>query len=111
MNELIALVLPYKNVFYYDALAVAAIIATLIVCTEWSLYFAHRKHWCEHYKIKSIKDDPEVYRLFINLNKPLRKHFYLTISLKFFTDYKMCLIIVCLYLSFTVLTMGYVIAN
>ncbi|WP_032115535.1 hypothetical protein WH390_01950 [Candidatus Arsenophonus nilaparvatae] len=107
MDELVALILPHKVVFYYDAVAVGVLLAIITVYADWSLYFANKKHWCEHNKIKSLKDNPEVYRLFTEINNGARKHLYLTAPLKFFTDYKMFITIVVLYLSITILTLGY----
>ncbi len=108
MNEIISLILPHKAVFYYDSVAAGILLAIITVYADWSMYFANRKHWCKHNKIKSIKDNPEIYRLFTEINNGARKHFYLTAPLKFFTDYKIFLTIVILYLCVTGLTLGYV---
>lgn len=111
MNEFIALVLSHKAVFYYDAVAVGALLAILTAYSDWSLYFSNSKYGCEHNKIKSIKDNSNVWRLFMSISISARKRYCLTSPLKFFTDYKSFLLILCMYLCVTVLTMGYVITG
>lgn len=67
-----------------------------------------KKHWCAHNKLQSLKDSPEIYQLYMSIRKPSRRKCYISVPLKFFTEYKVFLILT-VYLGVTVLTMSYVI--
>ncbi|MDY0416121.1 hypothetical protein PYW49_00340 [Enterobacter sp. 170198] len=109
MNELIALILPHKAVFYYDGLALGVILALMAVYIDLSFDYRNKKHWCMHNKLQSLKDSPQIYQLYMSIRIPSRRTYYASVPLKFFTDYKVFLMMLTMYLGVTVLTMSYVI--
>lgn len=109
MNEFIALILPCKAVFYNNGLAVGVMLALMAVYIDLSFDYRNKKHWCAHNKLQSVKDSPEIYQLYMSIRKPSRRKCYINVTLKFFTEYKVFLMILTVYLGVTVLTMSYVI--
>lgn len=109
MNELIALILPHKAVLYYNGLALGVVLALMAVYVDLSFDYKNKKHWCAHNKLQSLKDSPEIYRLYMSIRNPSRRKYYISVPLKFFTDFKTFLMILAMYLAVTVLTMSYVI--
>ncbi len=109
MNEFIALILPHKSVFYYDGLALGALLALMAVYIDLSFGYRNKKHWCAHNKLESLKDSPEINHLYMSIRIPSRRKCYSCVPLKVFTDYKVFLMILIMYLGVTVLTMSYVI--
>ncbi|MCX8288354.1 hypothetical protein ACNPM1_08810 [Enterobacter pseudoroggenkampii] len=109
MNELIALILPHKAVFYYDGLALGVMLALMAVYIDLSFDYRNKKHWCTHNKLQSLKDSPEIYQLYMSIRNPSRRNYFVSVPLKFFTDFKTFLMILAMYLGSTVLTMSYAI--
>lgn len=109
MNELIALILPHKAVFYYDGLALGVMLALMAVYIDLSFDYRNKKHWCTHNKLQSLKDSPEIYQLYMSIRNPSRRNYFVSVPLKFFTVFKTFLMILAMYLGSTVLTMSYVI--
>ena len=46
MNELIALILPHSPVFYYNGLALVAMLALMVVYIDFSFDYRNKKYWC-----------------------------------------------------------------
>ena len=109
MNESIALILPHKAIFYYDGLALSVMHALMAVYIDLSFDYRNKKHWCAHNKLQALKDSPEIHQLYMSIRNPSRRKYYISMPLKFFTDYKVFLMMLTMYLGVTVLTMSYVI--
>ncbi len=84
-------------------------LALMVVYIDLSFDYRNKKHWCAHNKLQSLKDSPEIYQLYMSIRKPSRRKCYISVLLKFFTEYKVFLMILTVYLGVTVLTMSYVI--
>lgn len=84
-------------------------LALMAVYIDFSFDYRNKKHWCVRNKLQSLKDSPEIYQLYMSIRKPSRRKCYISVPLKFFTEYKMFLMILTVYLGVTVLTMSYVI--
>ncbi|HCT7900746.1 TPA: hypothetical protein OT849_004846 [Enterobacter cloacae] len=105
MNEFIALILPHKAIFYYNGLAVSVILALMAVYVDLSFDYRNRKYWCAHNKLKTLKDSPKTYQLYMSIHIPSRQKYYISVPLKFFTDYKSFLAVLSMYFCLSGLTM------
>lgn len=100
MNELIALILPHKSVFYYDDLVLGVMLALMVVDIDLSFDYRNKKHWCAYNKLKSLKDSPGIYYLYMSIRIPSRRECYISVPLKIFTDYKVFLMMLIMYPGF-----------
>ncbi|HDT4048674.1 TPA: hypothetical protein QHN36_001292 [Enterobacter bugandensis] len=100
MNELIALILPHKSVFYYDDLVLGVMLALMVVDIDLSFDYRNKKHGCAYNKLKSLKDSPGIYYLYMSIRIPSRRECYISVPLKIFTDYKVFLMMLTMYPGF-----------